>query len=276
MKDVIFIKSLEAKLTMTRDAIPFYQSLKEVCAVHEGVTSRISFQRESIYFNKKKVAIIKVSRKNISIYLALDPVTHNEFGVKDVSNKKSYKGCPLMIKITSNRALRKACRLLEEALLSFGADKFITAEVVDYNEYYAPKTFGELLSSGLIKKYIRKEAILDVEDEEDVLEELEEDNTCNVHFVCRLLYRAKNNADELYIVTNTNNWDMSKAYKMTLTSENVFEANISFEKGTILEFKICKSLSFDGVEKGVWNEEVDYYEATCTVCDGKYNFGSTV
>jgi len=89
MKDVIFIKSLEAKLTLTRETIPFYQSLKEVCAVHEGVTSRISFQRESIYFNKKKVAIIKVSRKNISIYLALDPVTHNEFGVKDVTDKKS-------------------------------------------------------------------------------------------------------------------------------------------------------------------------------------------
>ena len=73
MENVIFIKSLEAKLTLTRETIPFYQELKDVCSVHEGVTSRISFQRESIYFNKKKVAIFKVSRKHICVYLALDP-----------------------------------------------------------------------------------------------------------------------------------------------------------------------------------------------------------
>ena len=253
MKDVIFIKSLEAKLTLTRETIPFYQSLKEVCAVHEGVTSRISFQRESVYFNKKKVAIIKVSRKNISIYLALDPVTHNEFGVKDVTDKKSYKGCPLMIKITSNRALRKACRLLEETFAAFGATNFVTAEEVDYNEVYAPKSFDELLALGLIKKYVKKdnEQELDEEELEEIL-----DDTYNVHLVCKLMYRAKNNASDLYIITNTNNWDFNKAYKMTKVSENEFVLDVRFDAGTNLEFKVSKSLDFTGVEKGIWNEEV--------------------
>ncbi|MBR2335109.1 MAG: hypothetical protein IKA62_02650 [Clostridia bacterium] len=31
-----------------------------------------------------------------------------------------------------------------------------------------------------------------------------------------------------------------------------------------------------GATCGVWNAELGYYEATCTVCNGKYNYGSTI
>ena len=249
MNNVIFIKSLEAKLTLTRETIPVYQELKDVCAVHEGVTSRISFQRDTIYFDKKKVAIIKVSRKNMAIYLALDPKNYESYNVKDVTGLKYYKGCPTMVWIDSNESLETACHLLEEAFILAGATNYVAAEIVDYNEYYQPKSFDELLASGMIKKYVRKGIILDLEEDyahEDV--HVEEVKTNNVHLTCRLIYNAKNNADELYVLTNTNNWDFDKAIKMEMVSENVFEANISVST-TNFEFKVCKALNWDNEVK---------------------------
>ena len=250
MTNYVYVKSMEAKLVLTQEAIPYYQELKDVCALHAKVTSRLSFHKDSIYFGKKKVGIIKVSRKNIAIYLALDPKKYTKYNVKDVSQVKMYSGCPTMLWVNSKKALKHACYLLEEALIKAGATELQTALITDYSEYFYSRSFDELFAAGLIKKYNRKVANTVVEDEDDIV------SLYNVHFTCRLLYAAKNQAEELYIITNTNDWDVNKALKMNKTSDNTFEADMFFEKDTYLEFKICRSANWEDVEKGIWKEEI--------------------
>lgn len=250
MSNYVFIKSMEAKLILSQETIPYYQSLKDVCSLHAGVKSRLSFHKESIYFNKKKIAIIKVSRKNIAMYLALEPSKYSNYKIKDVTTVKAYSGCPSMLWVDSKKTLKNACFLLEEALIAAGATTIQTALVTDYQENFYPRSFEELYNVGLIKRYNRKAAMIEVDDEDDLLE------VYNVHFTCRLLYDAKNTADNLYIVTNTNDWNVEKAVKMNKTSDNTYEADMLFAKDTYLEFKICKDLSWDAVEKGIWKEEI--------------------
>jgi hypothetical protein len=63
-------------------------------------------------------------------------------------------------------------------------------------------------------------------------------------------------ADEaIYLVGNTKelgNWDVTKAKALKKNKNGIYaSAGIKFEKGTVVEFKICKGQSWDTVEKTV-------------------------
>ncbi len=248
MEKIIYIKSLSAKLVLNPSTIDVYQQLKDLCATHKDVKTRLSFYKETINYGKNKVAMMKVSRKNITLYLNLNPkrYVHEQYNMKDISDTKIGEIYPTTILINNKKNLKHALKLLETALAKVKAKELCQAEWIDYKEQFYPRDFDTLVAEGLIKKYIRTKV-----DGQNVLMEL-----CDVHFTAKLLYEAENQANNLYIITNYSNWDVKKAVLMKQVANNVFTATISFPKNTPLEFKICRTKNWSDVEKGIWKEEI--------------------
>lgn len=269
MEKIIYKKSFVSKLILEQDTIPYYQILKDVCATRKKVRTRISFQKETICFGKKKLGALKLSRKNITLYLALDPKDYidSKYHIKDVSDKKSCKDYPVMLPVKSKRGLKYACELLE-VLFNQNEIPLCIAEDIDYQERYYPRSFETLVQEGLIKKYIRtivdgkvttQEVLVDkvelLEQPKLVKEEIPAE-TYQVHFTAKLCYEAQQDTKSLYILSNFTNWNPDLAVKMTRNADDTFTATVAYPKGTNLEFKICRSEKWTDVEKGIWKEEI--------------------
>lgn len=287
MEKITYKKSLAAKLILGQDSIPVYQSIKDLCATHKKVSTRLSFGKETISYGRKKVAAIKIAVRNINLYLALDPKDYEntKYHFKDISSTKQGQTYPIRVRIKGPRSLKHALELLEQALQKAGATALCCAEDVDYQDIFYPRGFDVLLDEGLIKKYVKtldgdesEDIELDDVDEDDIEEaEIEEtEQFVNVTFRAKTLYEAKGKAKKLYIVTNTTGWNLGKAIPMKKNKDDSFTATASFPVGTHLEFKICKSTSWKDVEKGIWKEEIinHYYhlEKDMEVEDLIHNF----
>ena len=252
MERVVYKKSLTAKMVMAgSDAISVYKELKDACLSRKGISNRLSFDKETIKFGRNKIGVIRIARKNLSLYLAIDPSTLEGTSIKyeDVSDKKSYVDYPTKLNLKSKRSVKNAVGLLNKLFDKYDT-KEIEREEIDYNKVFYYREFDELLRQGFIKKYVYRKI-----DNKTVLVE-EKIPTRNVHFTVKLLYCAMNEADNLYIVTNYTNWNLKDAVKMNKIADNLFDANMTFPEGTYLEFKICRSESFKDVEKGIWKEEI--------------------
>lgn len=252
MERIVYKKSFAAKMILAQnDSLNFYQDLKDACAKRKGIANRLSFEKETIKFGKTKIGMMKIARKNISLYLAIDPKTleGTKYKFEDVSDKKSYVDYPTKLNLKSKRSVKYAIELLEKLFNQYKA-KEIEGKNIDYKSLFYYRDFDELLKEGFIKKYVYKKI-----DNKTVLVE-EKIPTRNVHFTVKLLYCATNEAEDLYIVTNYMNWDPIFAVKMDKIDNNLFEANMIFPEGTNLEFKVCRSNSFNDVEKGIWKEEI--------------------
>lgn len=297
MEKITYKKSLAAKLILGQDAIPAYQSIKDLCSTHKKVSTRLSFGKETISFGRTKIAAIKIVVRNINLHLALDPKDYEntKYHFKDISQTKQGQIYPMRVRIKGPRSLKHALELLEDALEKAGATTLCSTEDVDYQEIFYPRGFDALLDEGLIKKYVKTlddgtnvvvdtalddDFELDSDDEEDeaLEEELEEtdNDLVKVTFHAKTLYEAKGKAKKLFIITNTTGWNLEKAIPMKKDKENGFTAVASFPKGTHLEFKICKGSTWKDVEKGIWKEEIinHYYhlEKDMEVEDLIHNF----
>lgn len=74
----------------------------------------------------------------------------------------------------------------------------------------------------------------------------------------KVTFKIHANAKDAYIVGSTKNlgeWDAKKA--VALTKEDCFTVAKQFEVGSFVEFKVLSAKSFDAVEKGYNNEEVE-------------------
>jgi len=252
MERVIYKKSLTAKMVMAgADAISVYKVLKDACSSRKDVSNRLSFDKETIKYGKNKIGVIRIARKTLSLYLAIDPKTLEGTNIKyeDVSETKTYVDYPTKLVLNTKKSIKNALSLLNKLFNKLKIEEK-ELENVDYNDIFYYRDFDELLRQGYIKKYVYRKI-----DNKKVLVE-EKIPSRNVHFTVKLLYCAMNEADNLFIVTNYNNWNFKNAVKMNKISDNLFEANMEFPEGTNLEFKICRSESFNDVEKGIWKEEI--------------------
>lgn len=66
--------------------------------------------------------------------------------------------------------------------------------------------------------------------------------------------------DVIYLVGNTKeigNWDVTKAKALKKKKDGLYASTgIKFEKGAVIEFKVCKTQSWDTVEKTVEGTEL--------------------
>lgn len=256
MEKITYKKSFAAKLVLNQDAINPYQSIKDLCATRKKVTTRMSFGKETITYGRIKIGVIKINVKNINLHLALDvkKYENSKYNFKDMSQTKSGQVYPLRITIKGPRSYKHALELLEDALINVGAIDKCPAKDIDYKQIYYPRSMEKLIEEGLIKKIIKNY-------EDDSLISINDKNKENisfakVSFIAKTLYEATSKASDLYLVLSTNNWDITHALKMNKEDENTFRSEILVPKNTHLEFKICKSNSWDDVEKGIWKEEI--------------------
>lgn len=252
MEKITYKKSFASKLILEQNAIPYYQDIKDLCATRKKVSTRLSFGKETINFGKNKVAVMKISRKNITLYLSLtaSELEGTKYNVKDTSETKDGYDYPVSIQIKGSRTLKHALELLEMALNKVGATEIVEAEHVDYSEVFKYRDFDTLVKEGLIKKYI-KVVIDGVEQLVEVPAE-----TYNVTLTAKLVFDATNAASDLYVITSHTGWDFNQAVKMDKQDENTFTATLALPKDTALEFKVCKSKNWTDVEKGIWKEEI--------------------
>lgn len=256
MEKVTYKKSLAAKLVLNQDAIIAYQSIKDLCATHKRVSTRMSFGKETITFGRKKVGVIKITVKNINLHLALEPKNYenSKYNFKDMSQTKSGQDYPMRVSIKGSRSLKYALELLEAALANAGAVEYCPTRNVDYRELYSERSFEVLVQEGLIKrivKHLDDNTLISINDKNK-----EVVSYAKVSFFARTLYEATARAESLYLVLSTNNWDILHAVQMEKQDDNTFAQEILVPKNTHLEFKICKSNSWIDVEKGIWKEEI--------------------
>lgn len=271
MEKVFYKKSLKAKLILNREfSLVAYQAIKDTLSQHKDVKEKGSFDHELIYAFDKAVGMIRVGRKNVILYFAIDPSkVASKYKVIDCSTKKTYAKYPSKIIVDTPKALTYALELMERVLKNNKATEAKEKSEINYSEVLYERTFAELYKEGLIKQYVKKvpdvnkeKNIEEVKDKKakvkEVLVEEEEDDEImhKVTFTAKLLYCATNQAQELFIITNYYNWDLAKAVKMEKIDDNTFQGFDFYPEGTKLEFKICRATNWENVEKGIWKEEI--------------------
>ena len=132
MEKITYKKSFASKLVLEQVAIPYYQDIKDLCATRKKVTTRLSFNKETINFGRNKVAVLKISRKFITLCLALDPkeLENTKYNIKDLS--ETNETYPVAIQVKGSRTLKHALELLDMALNKVGANQIVEAEHIDY------------------------------------------------------------------------------------------------------------------------------------------------
>lgn len=250
MEKITYRKSFIAKLILEQSPIDAYQAIKDCCSKHKKVTTRVSFNKETINYGRTKIGYLKIARKNITLCLALEPSTYivEGYSIKDISDEEKDNEYKLAIQITNQKRLKQALELLEETFKIAGATELKEGSDVDYKKKYFYRDLEQLITEGLVKKYVKKsKKIINVESKPLKFK---------VNFTARLMYEAKNQADNLYIITSYDDWDLSKAIKMDKHADNTFTASKEFDAYTNLEFKICRAQNWENVEKGIWKEEI--------------------
>ena len=256
MEKIIYSKSLKAKLTLERNfMMESYQTLMDVVNTRKDILVVSSFYKDRIAFGKNKIALIKAFRKNLVVYFHLNPNKINEkIGITDVSNTISYKNYPVKLIIEDSKDLKNAIKLMEKSLSIAKADEIVVAEDIDYNELLPERTFDELVELGLIKKrvkYIDDNESVDYVDNPSVVEEVKIPMV-NVKF--KVMVKGKM-TDNLYLFTNYTNWDENQVIELNKV-DDYFVLETKFPKNYDLEFKISLSKNWQGVEKGIFGEEI--------------------
>ncbi len=275
MEKIFYSKSLVAKLTLERGfMLEAYQSLMDVVNTRSNVLVKSSFYKERVANGKIKVALIKGFKKNLVIYLALDPNKINEkYGITDVSYTKAYANYPTKLIIDTKKDLKNAIKLLEKALDQAGLTEICVAECVDYNELLPVMSFDELVDAGLIKKHIRYFDDVDdssydvtevkaqpvVEVKPNPVTEVKEKPVVEMVNVKLTVMIKGKMPEQLFLFTNFHNWNKDHAIELTRV-EDYFVVNAKFPKYYNLEFKISLSDDWFGVEKGMFGEEIKNHQ----------------
>ena len=140
----------------------YYFDLKNAFLSYARIASQVSWSNDRFTFAGDTVAKIGVRGKTLCVYLALNPdefpssVYHQRFA----GDTKMYEKTPMMVKVKSGVALKRAIRLIEMLMENLGAVKE-DRDPVDYSEEFAFRSEEQLLAEGLIKTAVVEKSDLD-------------------------------------------------------------------------------------------------------------------
>ena len=130
----------------------FYNELKNYILSFKGVRARMSWRHESFNKGRQQLFKLKIRGKTICMYCALDP---NEFDFNKYYHKtadaKVYEQVPMLVKIKSPGALKKAKRLVDAVMERFAIApnaKYVAEDFVALHPYERTQS---LIDRGLIK-----------------------------------------------------------------------------------------------------------------------------
>ncbi|MDE6790092.1 MAG: hypothetical protein K2J61_00050, partial [Clostridia bacterium] len=136
----------------TDDQKAYYGQVKTALLSYKKVNSNVAWAAERFNKGRETIARFKIRGKTLCLYLALDPDEYatSVYHHADVSDNKSMRGTPMMVKIKSALGVKKAIRLIDEMLAKRNGEKHVIAER-DYAAMYPYETIEELIEDGLVK-----------------------------------------------------------------------------------------------------------------------------
>ena len=156
-------RSFKAKIIESDEEVKgYYFDLKNAFLSYSRIASQVSWSNDRFTFAGDTIAKIGVRGKTLCLYLALNPdefpssVYHQRFA----GDTKMYEKTPMMVKVKSGVALKRAIRLVEMLMENLGAVKE-DRDPVDYSAEFAFRSEEQLLAEGLIKTAIVEKSDLD-------------------------------------------------------------------------------------------------------------------
>lgn len=159
-----FKRSFKAKIIESDGEVKgFYFDLKNAFLSYSRISSQVSWSNDRYTFAGDTIAKVGVRGRTLCVYLALNPdefpssVYHQRFA----GDTKMYEKTPMMVKVKSGVALKRAIRLVEMLMENLGAVKDDDRVPVDYSEEFAFRSEEQLLAEGLIKTAIVEKSDMD-------------------------------------------------------------------------------------------------------------------
>ncbi len=151
--DITCNRSFMANLIQSGERVKtYYSALRNRILSYKGVKPRTSWRLES--YNKGRVPLfkMKIRGKTICLYLALDP---NEFDraryFHEEATAKIFAAVPMLVRVRSDRGLKKALGLVDTVMERFGLSPNPKAVEIDYVPKFPYETTRALIERKLIK-----------------------------------------------------------------------------------------------------------------------------
>lgn len=132
----------------------YYGRVKTALLSYSKVNSNVAWGAERFNKGRETIARFKIRGKTLCLYLALNPQDY-EYSVyhhQDVSDNKSMRSTPMMVKIKSPRGVKKAIRLIDDMLAQKNAVKRASFAERNYAAMYPYESIEELIEDGLVKE----------------------------------------------------------------------------------------------------------------------------
>jgi len=149
-------KSFTAKLKQSEEEIKtYYSDIKNALTSYKKINSNVSWHGDRFNFGRDTVAKMAICGKTLCLYLALDPENpefkQTVYHQKNVGDQKAHESTPLMVKIKSSTAVKKAIRLIAYLAEEKGAVEKENFQTVNYAEEFAYASTKQLFDEGYIK-----------------------------------------------------------------------------------------------------------------------------
>ena len=102
-----------------------YKEIKEYGVNTYGLTSRVGASGDALSFKRKNFVKLQIFGKTLKVRYRLNPKDYAEskIPVEDDSDKKIYEDLPLSFKVKSDLAMRRAKKLIDDAMKAAGISK---------------------------------------------------------------------------------------------------------------------------------------------------------
>ncbi|MBO5907107.1 MAG: hypothetical protein J6Q85_03015 [Clostridia bacterium] len=130
----------------------YYSDLKNHILSFKGLKARSAWRHETFKKGRKQLFRVKIRGKGLCMYCALDP---NEVDASryfhDTAVSKDYQDVPTMVKIKTQRGLKRAKELVDTVMVKNDIQPNPRAKEVDYVSEYPFRKTRELVEDGYIK-----------------------------------------------------------------------------------------------------------------------------
>ena len=149
-------RSFTANLIQSNPQVKdYYNQIKNHILSYNGVKTRMSWRNESYKKGRIQLFKMKIRGKTICLYCALDPSEYAESRYfHEVATAKVYAAVPMMVRIKSDRGLKRAKELVDDVMKKFVILPNEKAEFVDFAADHPFDSTKNLVKRRLIKLLI--------------------------------------------------------------------------------------------------------------------------
>ena len=151
--EITCTRSFSANLIQSNPQVKsYYNELKNYIMSFKKIKSRISWRMESFNRGRTNLFKLKIRGKTICLYCALNPDDFDKAKYfHEKSEAKTFAAVPMMVRIKSDRGLKRAKTLIDLVMARFEITADPKVAELDFVEAYPYDTTKNLVQRGLIK-----------------------------------------------------------------------------------------------------------------------------